>query len=101
MARLALEALELRGEGAGLVGGEQAGIVVDPGRERADLEQGVSRRREQRREREEQDAESDPDQNWTAGGVSPTPARASKVGLGSAPITFAVSTAGKERTSVL
>jgi hypothetical protein len=101
MTGLALEALELDLEGAGLVGAEQAGIVVDPGAERTDLEQGLARRRDERPEDEEQDAERGADQNWTAGGLSPTSARASKVGFGSAPMTFAVSTAGNERTRVL
>lgn len=101
MAGLAFVGRELGLERLGVGGREEPRVVVDPGRERADLEQGLARRREQQDEREDEDAGGGADQNWTCGGLSPTSARASKVGFGSAPITFAVSTAGNERTSVL
>jgi|JI10StandDraft_1071094.scaffolds.fasta_scaffold464972_3 hypothetical protein len=101
MTGLTLETLELDLEGSRLVGAEQAGVVVDPGRQRTDVQEGLARRRDERPEDEEQDAERGADQNWTAGGLSPTSARASKVAFGSAPMTLAVSTAGNDRTRVL
>lgn len=106
MTGLALEGGELGLEGPHLLRREESRLVVDPGRERTDLEQRPTRRRDEQDQREQSQrgpssAGGDANQNWTCGGLSPTSARASKVGFGAAPITFAVSTAGNERTSVL
>lgn len=106
MAGLALERGERSLERLFVGGREQPRLVVHPRRERMHFDQGLADRRDEQSRYEQskcedQDACRAANQNWTAGGLSPTSSRASKVGFGSTPITFAVSTAGNERTSVL